>query len=239
MTRSDVVVENDRAETSGGGEAGFNASNLPRRLAWFLLGLAINSCGIALITKAGLGTSQISSVPYVLTFEFPWLSFAMGTFLVNLVFVAVQIVLLGRRFFPLQLLQIPVNVVFSSCLGLSMSAFGWLAPETLPTQLAVLLLGCCVLGCGIAVECAPSVVFVPGEGIVHAFAEVTGKRLGTVKLAFDATLVCASVCLSLALFGTLRGVGLGTVLTVFVTGNVVNFANAHFGFLGHVRALAE
>lgn len=234
-----------REDTRAGGtgdedkSGSLNTRNLGRRLAWFLLGLAINSCGIALITKAGLGTSQISSVPYVLSFEFPWLSFAMATFLVNLAFVAVQIALLGRRFFPLQLLQIPVNVVFSSCLGLAMGFFDWVAPTALPAQLAVLLLGCCVLGCGVAVECAPSVVFVPGEGIVHAIAEVTGIRLGTVKLAFDATLVCASVSLSLALFGTLRGVGVGTVLTVFVTGNVVNLANAHLGFLGHVRALAE
>lgn len=212
------------------GSETLNTNNLGRRLAWFLLGLAINSCGIALITKAGLGTSQISSVPYVLTFEFSWLSFAMATFLVNLVFVAVQIVLLGRRFFPLQLLQIPVNVVFSSCLGLAMSVFGWVTPASLPAQLAVLLLGCCVLGCGIAVECAPSVVFVPGEGIVHAIAEVSGARLGTVKLAFDAALVCSYVSLSLVLFGTPRGVGIGTVLTVFVTGNVVNFANAHLDF---------
>ena len=52
---------------------GLNTNNLGKRLFWFCLGLAINSCGIALITKAGLGTSQISSVPYVLSFQFTWL----------------------------------------------------------------------------------------------------------------------------------------------------------------------
>ncbi len=219
-------------------ETGFNTNNLGRRLFWFCLGIAINSVGIAFITKAGMGTSQISSVPYVLSFQFPQLSFAMCTFLINFVLVAVQIPLLGKEFFPMQLLQIPVNVVFSTCLGVSMSAFSWLNPTSLPVKLAMILFGCCVLGIGIAVECAPSLVFVPGEGVVHALSKVTGIKLGTVKLAFDLVLVVAAVALSMALFGQLNGVGLGTLLTVFVTGNVVNFANEHFGFLERVRGLA-
>lgn len=220
-------------------ENGFNTNNLGRRLFWFCLGIAINSVGIAFITKAGMGTSQISSVPYVLSFQFPQLSFAMCTFLINFVLVAVQIPLLGKEFFPMQLLQIPVNVVFSTCLGLSMSAFSWLNPTSLPVKLAMILFGCCVLGIGIAVECAPSLVFVPGEGVVHALSKVTGIKLGTVKLAFDLVLVALAVLISMALFGELNGVGLGTVLTVLVTGNVVNFANDHLGFLERVRGLSE
>ena len=49
--------------------------NLVRRYCYFLLGLAINSFGIAFITKSALGTSQISSVPYVLSLQYPQLSF--------------------------------------------------------------------------------------------------------------------------------------------------------------------
>ncbi|WP_322150950.1 YczE/YyaS/YitT family protein [Paratractidigestivibacter sp.] len=217
---------------------GFNTNNLGKRLFWFCLGLAVNSFGIALITKAGLGTSQISSIPYVLSFQFTWLPFAVGTFIMNLVFIVVQIVLMGRRFFPVQLLQIPVNIVFSSCLGVAMEALGWVNPTFLPLQVATLLAGCCVLGCGIAIECAPDLVFVPGEGIVYAIAEAIGKKLGSVKVIFDLVLVASSVTLSLVLFGELRGVGVGTIATVFITGNVVNFANDHFGFLTRVRALA-
>jgi uncharacterized protein len=232
----DSLEEEDEAIAS---QTSLNTKNLGPRLLVFCLGLIINSFGVALITKAGLGTSQISSVPYVLTFQFPWLSFAMATFCINIILILVQIVLLGRRFFPVQLLQIVVNVVFSSALGVSMSVLGWLAPSSLPLQLITLALGCCILGCGIAVECAPEVIFVPGEGVVYAISEVTGRKLGTVKLVFDAVLVIAAVTLSLALFGELRGVGVGTIVTVFITGNVVNFANAHFGFLSRVRSWAE
>ena len=36
-----------------------------KRYFFFILGLIINSFGIAFITKSALGTSPISSVPYV------------------------------------------------------------------------------------------------------------------------------------------------------------------------------
>lgn len=41
------------------------------RFLWFVFGVVLNSFGIAFITKAALGTSPISSLPYVLSFAFP------------------------------------------------------------------------------------------------------------------------------------------------------------------------
>lgn len=72
------------------------------RYFWFTAGLFINSMGIALITKAALGTSPISSLPYVLSLRFP-LSFGQFTFIINMFFILGQILLLRSRFQPLQL----------------------------------------------------------------------------------------------------------------------------------------
>ncbi len=66
-----------------------------RRYGWFILGVVLNSFGIALITKAALGTSPISSLPYVLSFAFAP-SLGQFTFLVNLLFIAGQALLVGR-----------------------------------------------------------------------------------------------------------------------------------------------
>lgn len=63
---------------------------------YFIIGVLINSFGIALITKGALGTSPISSVPYVLSLQFPSLSFGMTTFLINSLFILVQIILLKK-----------------------------------------------------------------------------------------------------------------------------------------------
>lgn len=42
-----------------------------KRYIIFLIGLFINSLGVSLITNADLGTSPISSIPYVLSLNFP------------------------------------------------------------------------------------------------------------------------------------------------------------------------
>jgi uncharacterized membrane protein YczE len=212
---------------------------LVERTLCFCLGLLVNSVGITLITRSGLGTSQISSLPYVWSLADPRLSFALTTFVVNMAFVVVQAVLLGRSFFPLQLLQVVANVLFSSFLGVAMAALSWFHPQSLPLQALGVAAGCVTLGTGVAIECAPDLIFVPGEGLVHALAQVTGARLGTSKLAFDAVLVASATILSLALFGRLEGVGAGTVVTIFVTGNVVNFMDAHLPLVAQMRALAH
>ena len=55
-------------------------SKLIQRYLYFTLGLVINSFGIAFITKSAMGTSQISSVPYVLSLHFTDISFGAFTF---------------------------------------------------------------------------------------------------------------------------------------------------------------
>ena len=59
-------------------------STLIKRYFFFILGLIINSFGVAFITKSALGTSQISSIPYVLSLKFTNLSFEQTTFIFNI-----------------------------------------------------------------------------------------------------------------------------------------------------------
>ena len=62
-------------------------STLIKRYFFFILGLIINSFGVAFITKSALGTSQISSIPYVLSLKFTNLSFGQTTFIFNMLFI--------------------------------------------------------------------------------------------------------------------------------------------------------
>lgn len=68
------------------------------------LGVVINSFGVALITLGNLGTSAISSVPYVCSLQFPMFSFGVTTFIWNILLILVQVVLLRRDFKPSQFL---------------------------------------------------------------------------------------------------------------------------------------
>ena len=72
--------------------------SLLRRYILFFCGVLCAALGIALITLAGMGTSAVSSLSYVLTFVFPGLSLGVFTFLVNCTMLVGQVLLLRHRF---------------------------------------------------------------------------------------------------------------------------------------------
>lgn len=213
-------------------------TNKAVRYLFFVIGVMINSFGVALITKAALGTSPISSVPYVLSLKFtPTLG--EFTFVMNLAFIALQPILLRRDYKPIQLLQVFVNLLFSWFIDVSMNLLGWFEPQNIVVELIALLLGCAVLGFGISIEVAPDVLRVPGEGLVGALAQVTKIRFGSVKVAFDVTLVAISLTLSLIFFHGLNGLGLGTVISALIVGRFVNLFNARLPLIARIAGLAQ
>ena len=197
------------------------SERLLQRYIWFVLGVCINSFGVAFITKAALGTSPISSIPYVLDLKLP-LTFGQTTFALNLLYIALQVALLRRDFKPF-----------------SMGALAWFTPATLPAQLASLALGCAILAFGVSVEVAPNVIVVPGEGIVRALSAVTEKPFGSVKMCFDTTLVVIACGLSFMFFGYLNGLGIGTIVSALAVGRLCNLFNRHVPLLAHIAELSR
>lgn len=67
-----------------------------KRYLIFFMGLFIVSLGISFITKANLGTSPISSIPYVMSLGF---DFTLGEFtiLFSILLIVFQIILLGKN----------------------------------------------------------------------------------------------------------------------------------------------
>lgn len=208
------------------------------RYSFFLLGLLINSFGIVLITKGNLGTSPISSVPYVLSL-FTSLSFGEWTFILNMLFILIQVLLLGKKFPPVQFLQIVANFIFSAFIDLSMMLTTWLVPGGIVSRVLLLLVGCIVLAFGITIEVAPKVITVPGEGIVKVISDVFHLKFDRVKNCFDITLMCIALVISLCVFHGLRGIGIGTVISAILVGRIVGFLNQHFSYSKKISALAD
>ena len=206
------------------------------RYGWFTAGVLLNAFGVALITKAALGTSPISSLPYVLSLRFP-VTLGQFTFLMNMLFILAQVLLLRKDFRPVQLLQVAVNVVFSLFIDVSMGLLSWMEVGVLPMRLLALAVGCAVPGFGISVEVAPRVLMVPGEGIVQAIAVVTGRQFGNVKTAFDATLVSTALLLSLLFFHRLQGLGIGTIFSALAVGRFVDLYNRRLPLISRISAL--
>lgn len=214
------------------------------RYFFFALGIFINSFGVAFVTKSDLGTSQISSVPYVLSLAFPDYTFGMTTFIFNVLFIIIQIIILRRDFHPIQILQVFANILFSFFIDVSMNWLAFFQPETFIAKFISLIIGCMILAIGICIEVAPNVIVVPGEGVVRALALAIAikkpkVKFGTIKIYFDVTLIIIACILSFIFFGELNGIGLGTIVSALIVGRFINLVNRHFKFLRHIRALAR
>lgn len=201
-----------------------------KRYGMFAGGVIASALGISLITKAGLGTSPITSLAYVLTFLFPY-SLGMFTMLVNFTFFVIQMMLQGKDFQKIQFLQLPAAVLFSAAIDGWMALLSFWEPGNYAGQIVMLLLGCICLGFGIALEVIPNVLILPGEGVVRTIAGLTGCRFGRVKMMFDLGIVIGAVVLSLAARGQVLGIREGTVIAALTVGSISHF------FIGKIASV--
>lgn len=209
------------------------------RIPVFIVSLLISSLGIVLITRAMLGTSPISSIPFVLSLYLPY-TFGQLTLVFNLLCIIGQVLLLRRQFPAIQYLQIAVGLIFSISIDIWMQVFSFLQNEPLWVSLIMLLVGCMTLAFGICLELAAQVLLVPGDGIVKVIAMKGRWRMGGTKVGLDTTLFSIAVLLSnwFGGLGTFTGLGLGTIVSALLVGRFVNFYNRHLFFLERLAQLS-
>ena len=188
-----------------------------KRYFIFLIGIYINSFGISFITKAALGTSPISSVPYVLSLGF-WPTMGEFTIALSLLLILLQIALLGKKFKKASLLQIPVSIVFGYFIDWSMLLLEWVNPQEYLMKILFLLIGCVILGFGVFLEVAADVVMLPGEAFVQAVTIRFRTDFGITKVCFDASMAGSAMVISLILFLGVIGVREATIVAALTVG---------------------
>lgn len=207
------------------------------RFAQLALGMLVMTLGICLVTRADIGTTPISTVPWVLV-GITGMTFGQMTFAVNLLFVALQLVLLRRNFKRHNLLQIPGVFLFSYLLDGWMAVLANSVPQTLVQSWAMSLTGNLVMAIGIWLQMRSRTFVQPGEGIVMAVAFVTQKRFSSIKIANDVTLVALAAVLGWAMLGRFVGIGPGTLVSAVLVGLLIKGIDAvarRFLRLGPVR----
>ncbi|WP_226960373.1 MULTISPECIES: YitT family protein [Sutterella] len=194
--------------------------NPVRRILMLLAGIECATFGISCTALSGLGTTPISSLPFVLSKIFP-LTFGTTTFILNVFFVLIEAMLLRSRFTVLNLLQIPAVLVFGLFIDLNMMLLGAHAPDDWVMGLAMSVVGSVVLAVGVFLQIRSKTIVQPGEGVVIVYAAVLRKSFGTMKVVNDVALVIIAAILSLAVLGTITGIREGTVISAFLVGFLV------------------
>ena len=173
---------------------------------FYLSGMLILALGIILNTKSAFGVTPIISIAYCLSLIHHW-NFANASLVMYAVLAAVEFLIKGRSFRLYDLLQIPLSVV--------LTRFFNLFSAILPDEHS-------------AMNVNARLVSNPGDGIVQAISDRTGKRMGNVKNVFD--LACVALTCLIGFFSTrhLVGVGIGTIAAMIGVGRFIWIYNQLF-----------
>lgn len=203
-------------------------TELIKRYIFLLVGLFVNGLGVSFITKAGLGTSPITSIPYTLSLGFTP-TVGMFTLVFNIFLVILQVILLRRNFQLQNLLQLPIIALFSFFIDLTMSLLGFMQPETYAMKVVSLIVGCLILGFGVFMEMVANVAMLPGEATVRAVSDVFSTDFGKTKIAFDSSMTVIAAILSFIMFKHLDGVREGTIVAAILVGFIARLFKKYIG----------
>ena len=110
---------------------------IPVRCFFYLFGMLVLAMGLILNIKAGLGSSAIMSVAYTIS-EGAGVNLGDMTFVIYCLFIAAQMIINGKDRSWLDLLQLPLSLVFTRFMNLFKAV--------IPTNTAICHRSACVAG---------------------------------------------------------------------------------------------
>lgn len=195
-----------------------------KRYLLFILGLYILSLGIALSTKANLGVSPVSSIPYVFSLALPF-SLGQITIVVQLVYIACEIAILKRDFHPIQFLQIVIVIIYGYFNDFSLMIVSNVNPSNYALQWLLCFASMFVIAFGVNMEVRAGVMMLAVDGLMVTISQVFHIDFGKVKIVFDCSQVGIAVVFSFLLMHSLQGVREGTVAAAILVGLIIKLYN--------------
>lgn len=190
-----------------------------KRYLVLCVGLWIMSLGVACSIKGALGTSPISSLPYAMSGFLP-LTVGTCTIIMHVGFILLQILILRRQYDPMQLIQLPVALLFGYLTDFALWAVDWIQCTAYWQQWLVCLAGICLVAVGVSCEVIADAAVLAGEGVVLAVCKVAPIQFSAMKVIFDVTLVVSACTLSLTFTGEISGVREGTLAAALLVGTL-------------------
>ncbi len=201
------------------------------RILLLVLGIFIVSHGVALSIRSDLGTSPISSIPYVLNIIIPNLTVGTYAIIINSMMVLAQIVILKRKTGYEQLMQLPLTLLFGLFIDVNLYLTSSLVLDNYLWQLATVVLSCFVMAFGIFLELKADVGLLPAEGFTLVISKTYNTNFGKTKVSLDSSFVIVSIVLGLTFSGRLEGVREGTVMAALFVGTIANLFHKNITFI--------
>lgn len=195
-------------------------AQLAARLGIYCLGLLILSFGVTLSVNSNLGVSPVSSLPYVVSQILP-ISLGTCTTAVYALYVLAQMVLGGKKFQPLLLLQLLFATIFGYFVDFAKMVLGDFAIPTYFGQLAMLAVSILLIGLSLMLYIEVDLAPMPAEALVGCIAGKLGKPFSKIKTLFDCSSVLVGTILCFLFLGRLVGIREGTIITALLVGRII------------------
>ena len=203
--------------------------SLSKRLTLYFSGLFIMALGVVISVKSDLGVTPISSVPYTATVV-SGMDLGIATIVFSVVMVLLQIMVLRKDYRALDLLQLPIGIVFGLFLTFMDVLARYVPDPSNPVVCFILMLVSTVfVAFGVTLYVSAGLIPLAPEGFMIAVSRVTGKRFSTVKIVSDVTMVSISLITCLIFVHGLGSVGVGTIVSAILVGNEVRFFSRRLG----------
>ncbi len=207
-------------------DAAVQNSHKINRAIFYFAGMTILSIGIILNTKSGYGVSPIISVAFTAS-QIWHIQFGNASLILYCILAGLEYVLeWHRNFKPYDLLQVPLSIILTRLFNL----FEAVLPDvsSVPARAFCLGLGITLTGMGAAMNLNARLVPNPGDGIVQAVSDCTGKSMGFCKNCTDVVCVSLAAVMGMVFTGHLTGLGIGTVFAVIGVGRAMALYNWFF-----------
>lgn len=208
---------------------GNNCGSIIKRYCFFIIGLFIASVGVAFSTKAGLGTSPVSAIPYSVSLIITSLSFGEWLNLLSILQITVQVIILRKNCKYLEvIIQVVLAFIYGYMTNLSCDLIRKIEVSNYSVQFFFMILSCFVLALGIWIQLMANVAMLPGEAMNRAISQVTGKKYENIKILFDVLYILVSAMICIIWIGELQGVREGSVIAAVLVGTIIKLYNLLF-----------
>lgn len=192
--------------------------------AAYAVGLALLAFGTALTEYGGFGISVVVAPAYILYLKLsellPFFSFGMAEYTLQAI-VLVILMLSLRKVRGVFFLSFITAVLYGTVLDISMLFTDLLPSGLLPLRVVVYILGVLVCAVGISLLFH---TYLPPEAyelFMKEIARKTHTAIPKVKTIYDCCSMALAIGMSLLFFGTIRGIGPGSVVCAFLNGVLI------------------
>lgn len=190
----------------------------------YFLGIALIALGTAMTVLGNFGISMVVAPAFILHLKmsqiFPWFSFGVAEYVLQAV-ILVIIACVLRKIKLSYFLSFLTALFYGFLLDCSTNLLSLLPELVLWQRLLIYIAGDLVICAGVALIFH---TYIPPEAYEMFVMEISARfklKLHTVKTVYDIGSLVAAVILSFLLLGSLQGIGIGTVVTAFINGTLI------------------